>query len=198
MSHVTALPTRVPSRRSFLLSGLGLVGMPAWLAGCASLAGEYTLSQAQLLQALIERFPVQRRFAEVFELRLTRPSLRLIPDENRLGLGLAVGLRETLLTRRDFTGQWAFSSGLRFDPSDASVRLSEVRTEDLAIDGLPEQLAMPVRLVGGRVVEEVLEGTAVHRFNDSVARRARQLGIQPDALRVTDTGVTLKLTPSTP
>ena len=62
----------------------------AGLAGCAGLSGprNVTLSQADL-QSLVERqFPLQRRLLEVIDVNVARPSLRLLPERNRIGTDL--------------------------------------------------------------------------------------------------------------
>lgn len=170
------------------LSGLG--------AGCAtSLSSEFTLSERQILAALSERFPATRRVLEVFDVRLSSPKLRLLPSEDRLMLGFDLGVQERLLATRPLRGTLMFSSGLRFEPGDATVRLVRVRRENLAIEGLPSLLASSVNRWGGLLAEELLEGMVVHQVERALVDRAARQGLRPGALRVTSSGVTVTLEP---
>ncbi|MEY8876050.1 MAG: hypothetical protein AB9M60_06055 [Leptothrix sp. (in: b-proteobacteria)] len=173
-------------------AGASLISLP-WLSGCSALPKDLLLTEQQMLDALVGRFPVQRRFAEIFDLKLSQPSLKLLPADNRLALGLGVGVQERLLTRREFTGNWAFSSGLKLDLADASVRLADVRTDSLRIEGLPSSVAGPLDVFGGRLIDDLLEGQVLHRFDQRVFDTARQFGLKADSLRVTQAGVVLKL-----
>lgn len=199
-TDLTHAHSRGPARRDLLglaalgLGGAGLLGALG-LGGCASLPDEWRLSQAELLAHLVERFPMQRRIGEIVDLKLAAPRIKLRPEDNRVVVGFDAELQETLFSGRRFPGSLAFATGLRYEGSDGTLRLNNVRTETLNLGVLPGRLNEIVERLAGRVVEEVLEGQVVHTFSESLVRRSRQLGLQPGAFKVTDSGVVVRLEP---
>jgi hypothetical protein len=170
------------------------------LGGCASAGAqgiqrEWNLTQTELLNAVAPRFPLTRRVGEIFDLHLLRPKLKLRPADNKLVFGCDVGVDETLFTRRTFDGNLTFSTGLRYQASDGTVRLDQVRGETFSIAGLPGRIAEAVERVGPRVVEDVLQDHEVHRFDDRLREGIKLLGLQPGDFRVSDAGVRMKLVP---
>lgn len=175
------------------LAALGLLG--GW-TGCATVAPrEFTVSERQILAALSTRFPASRRVLELFEVRLSAPKLRLLPAEDRLMLGFDLGVQERLLTARTLKGTLMFSSGLRYEPADATVRLVRVQHEHLAIEGLPSLLASSVNRWGGLLASELLDGLVVHQVEQSLLDQASRLGLRPGVLKVTSSGVAVTLEP---
>jgi hypothetical protein len=176
-----------------MLAALALSG--AW-TGCATVAPrEFTVSERQILAALGTRFPASRRVLELFEVRLSAPKLRLLPTEDRLMLGFDVGVQERLLTARTFKGSLMFSSGLRYEPTDATVRLVRVQHEHLAIEGLPSLLVSSVNRWGGWLASELLDGLVVHQVEQGLLDQASRLGLRPGVLKVTPSGVAVTLEP---
>jgi hypothetical protein len=179
-----------------MLGLYGASGVGALLAGCASSGPrEFTLSERQILATLADRFPANRRVLEVFDVRLASPKLKLLPAEDRLMLGFDLGVEERMLTSRTFKGKLLFSSGLRFDAGDSTVRLVRVRRENIAIDGLPSLLASNVNRWGGLLAEDLLEGAVVHTVEQSAIDQAARMGLRPGGLKVTEGGVTVTLEP---
>jgi len=136
-------------RRRFL-QVLGVLSALA-TGGCAALQpGPRTvsISQEDLLQRLLAQFPLNRRLLEVFEVSLHSPQLRLIPAENRIGteLGYVIGAR--LPGARTTEGKLNLSYGLRFEPGDGTVRLSQVRQEGFDVPGVPQAYAAQATRLG--------------------------------------------------
>lgn len=203
-STVSTVPTKAvrataphwPARRDWLRRAGSLAGGAVLLSACATPGPrEFTLSERQILAALSERFPANRRVLEIFDVRLASPKLRLLPTEDRLMLGFDLGVQERVLTSRTFKGSLMFSSGLRFDTGDSTVRLARVRRENIAIDGLPSLLASNLNRWGGLLAEELLEGAVVHKVEQSAIDQAARMGLRPGALKVTEGGVTVTLEP---
>ena len=185
----------VPGRglqRRRVLAGLVAAG----LGGCASVVPrEFTTSERELQAALSARFPLQQKVLEVFEVQVTTPRVLLQPAAGRLMLGFDLGLRETVLSRRDFRGSIMFSSALRYEPSDGTIRLDRVRRENLAIDGLPAMLVSGLNRWGGWLAETWLENMEIHRIDRLALDLAAKAGLQPGPIEVRSSGVTLKLVP---
>lgn len=165
------------------------------LGGCAVLAPrEIRISQAELLSAVARRFPARRELAQVLELNFDRPRLRLLPETERIAIGLDVTVTNALL-RRTLEGNVQFSAGLRLDRGSQAVRLKSVRTESLFIDGLPQALAQVLQQWGGWLAEQLLEGEVVRRLEVAEVDRLRRAGLQPGELQITADSVLLTLRP---
>ena len=109
---------------SGLLTGL--------LAGCVGLGGPtvITLSEAEIAALIQRSFPLTRRVLEVFDVQLQAPHLRLLPAQNRLAVDLTVSTQDRLFGRTA-RGQLQFDSALRYDARDATVRLTQVRVQQV-------------------------------------------------------------------
>lgn len=212
-----------PSRRRVVqclwwavpLGGLG------WLGGCASLGGPtvFTLGESEL-QALVGRaFPQQRRVLELLELELRLPSLRLLPEQNRLALTLALDGRDRLSTR-SLQGALSFDTALRWEPSDQTLRLTQVRVQRLSLGlapsaPLPQGTAAPMppspavgntpagqgglqgvwaERLGQGVVARLLDDLVIYRLSPERRAELARLGVAPSAVTVTARGVEFTLT----
>lgn len=178
------------------LSFVALVAA-ATLGGCAYLGAprKLTLSPAELQNLLQTRFPQEQRLLDLFEVRASSPQLRLLPDQNRLQMGLDLQARERIL-QSQFKGRLDFDAALRWQPSDHTVRLDQVRVQGFALDapvpgGLPA--ASPRRTsterVAAALAERVLEGLVLYRLPAEKAAQLDQAGVQPAALAVTHNGL---------
>lgn len=187
-----------PDRRAWLLrTGAGLTvlcgsaGLLS-LGGCANLPPglrNVEVSQDKLLSALTTQFPVQRRLLEFLDVSLSQPRLRLVPQDNRLQTEFDIGVGETLLTRKVFKGTLGFSSGVRYEGRDHTIRLARVQVDKLSIGGVPDALAGRLQAVGALLAETLLEDISVYKMPDNVARLADALGVAPGELRVTSSGL---------
>ena len=166
------------------------------LWGCASVVPrEFTTSEREMQAALSSRFPLQQKVLEVFEVRISSPRVLLQPGAGRMMLGFDMGLRETVLSRRDLRGNIMFSSALRYEPSDGTIRLDRVRRENIAIDGLPPMPATGLNRWGGWLAESMLEGLEIHRIDRLALELAAKAGLQPGPIEVRPGGITLRLVP---
>ncbi|MFM2346658.1 MAG: hypothetical protein RL654_1411 [Pseudomonadota bacterium] len=171
-------------------AGLGLLG------GCAAVVPrEFTTTEREMQQALEQRFPMQQRVLGIFDVQLTAPRVLLQPQAGRLMLGFDLAAREAALTQRDLRGRIMFSSALRYEPSDGTIRLDRVRRENIAIEGLPAALASGLNRVGGWLAESQLDDLVVYRVDRLALEAAARIGLQPGAIEVRPTGVTLRLVP---
>ena len=82
------------------------------LSGCAALnpgPRTYTISQAQLLELIAKRFPVNDRVAELLDLQALAPRIKLLPDSNRIATELDLNLSERLM-RNAFRDRWRWTT----------------------------------------------------------------------------------------
>jgi hypothetical protein len=198
------LPERreLPRRRGLLQAGLTLavLGLSVGAGGvllqaCSTVPHEYEISEAQIMQALTQRLPYERRVLEVVDLRLARPRLSFLPERNRLGLELDVSVQDQLFTRRELQGVVALTTGLRFETGDRTIRLQDVQLERFKIEGLSEALSSRLNRVAGLLTEQQLEGMVLRQFTQAEVDRASRLGVRPGAFKVGAHSVILQLEP---
>ena len=127
-----------PPRRRLVQALAACLALPT-LAACSNPAVQLltrqrlSLSREQLQAALARRFPLEQRVAEVLDLRLAEPQLHL--QAGRIGAELALTVTERLLGTAH-PARMALDFGLRFEPSDRSVRMQGVRVQQLAFTRL--------------------------------------------------------------
>jgi hypothetical protein len=190
-------------QRRTLLMGLGAAaggaGLMLPLGGCSTPDSPrvITLGEAELRLLVGRAFPVQRRVLEVLDVALTDPVLHLLPEHNRLSVGLSFSTRERLFNA-GARGDLAFDSALRFERSDASVRLAQVHVQRLAF--APGQAptvggatAALVPRLGLALAERALEDLSIYRLSPERQASLRQWGLAPSAVTVTARGVDITL-----
>lgn len=179
------------SRRRWCLAGLALPLLA--LGGCAALAPRsMTLTESELASLMARHFPRTQRVAEVAEVTVASPRLWLIPERNRLGASFDLDAGDRIF-RRSVRGRLALDCALRFEPSDDSVRLWQVRVQQLDLDHSAwAGASLPVQRLGGLVAERMLEGLAIYRLKPEQAQRLHGSGLTP-AIAVTGRGVELTL-----
>lgn len=221
----TALPSvwksALPNRRQLLMAAwAGAVG--SGLAGCSGWTGPpvITLGEAELAERLGRLFPLSRRVLEVLDIELSAPRLRLLPASNRLALALWLRSRERLLGNAGH-GQLAFDCALRWVPQDASLRLTQVRVQQLWFElgpgpatppsttpawppavpsagasggaAAPRETAAASPRLGPALAEKVLEDLVIYRLGAEPAARLGAAGLAPGAVTVTARGVEITL-----
>lgn len=175
-----------------------LLGLLLLLAACAALRPEprvIELSEARLAALIARQFPHHGRYLALFDIALEAPRLKLMPEENRIATQLPYLLGGPLLDGRRYQGLLQLSYGLRFELSDLSVRLTEVRVEEFRLPGLPPALQPRASRLGDLVAQSLLQDFPIHRFKPEDLRAAGRWGWQPGELRVVPGGVQLQLDP---
>jgi len=189
--------TRLTSnRRRLRLAGATGLASALALAACASLIGPRTIEipKEELLSKLGQRFPVTQRVMNLLDISVSAPSLDLLPDTNRVAASIPLVAHE-MLGGRDHPGRIKLSFGLRYEPQDLSVRLTGVKIEQVDVDGLPALFQQGLTRLGAAVAEERLQDQAVHHFKPDDLRSADRMGYEVGEIRVTATGLAIKLTP---
>jgi hypothetical protein len=174
------------------LTGTAALLIAALLAGCASLTPrDITLSRADL-QTLVERqFPREQRVMEVVDVSLARPELRLVPERNRIATALDLSAAERI-TGRSLRGHLAIEHSLRFESSDATVRLAQVKVNELKLDAGGGPLAGQSARLGALLVERLLDDFVIYRVADDKREALRRAGVQAATVEVTSRGVELR------
>ena len=187
------------SRRRGWMVGASMLAAAVLTAGCAALMGprDVEVSQAQLQQAIERRFPIERRYLELLDVTVAAPRVLLRPEANRLATEF-----EVLVSDRVFHGQHrgtiALNYGLRFEASDNSVRLTNVRIDRFEIDGAPALLRQQLDRLGVQLAEQTLNERPVYTLRPKDVEAVQGRGYRPGDIRVTSTGVVVTLLPDSP
>lgn len=192
-------PTSTPDlpRRAALRAaagGLAALAGGAALTGCAGLGGPRTvvLGEPEIERWLTRRFPQDRRVMELVDVTLSRPRVRLLPERNRLATEIEVRAADRLFGRAT-TGLLALDYALRFEPSDGSVRLTQVNVQQLRLDALSPSVPMPVQRLAGILAEKLLDDAAIWSLKPDELRTFRAGGAPATAVTVTARGVEITL-----
>jgi hypothetical protein len=170
------------------------IGAAVGLGACASAdLRRVTLSEAQLQQLLERQFPREQRVMEVFDLRIARPTLRLLPERSRIATEVEVTAGERL-TGRTLRGSMALDYALRYEPSDASLRLTQVRVQDLKLDVGGTPLQAQAARMGGLLAERALDDFVIYRVDEVRRDRLRLAGVAGADIVITARGVELRFT----
>ncbi len=171
-----------------------LVAAMAWLAGCAALGGPrvVTLSEADLARLVDKQFPLDRRLLEVVDVRVGAPTVRLLPERNRLATELQVDLAERLFGKA-IAGRIVLDYALRWNAATQALELTDVRVDRVQLDAATGPLAAAARGLGPLLAEQVLEGAAIYRPKPEDLRDKLGGQWQPGAVTVTARGVEITL-----
>ena len=91
-------------------------------------------------------------------------------------------------------GSLLVSEGLRFEPSDNTVRLVDVRVERFAIDGLPGT-GSASSIGSASLAKALLEDQVLYTLRPKDVAVLEGRGLRPGDLRVTATGLAITLMP---
>ena len=188
------------NRRELMLALLAPLAplAPLALSACSPMRSgprQVDVSERRLLDLISRQFPLKKRYLELFEIELSDPSLRLMPEENRIGTRLNFTANSPLNRSLPWTGQMALSYGLRYEASDQTVRLDSVRLDGFDLEGVPRAYVKPLRGAGTHVAENLMQNLVVHQFKAKDLRSVEGLGYQPGMLTVVPGGLRLQLDP---
>ena len=167
------------------------------LLGCAAVPRSITLSEAELQAQLARRFPLQRSVLDSLELQLSDPVLRLDAPANRLAIELTLQGSERR-SGRSLQARIALDYGLRWEPSDGSVRLVQPRVRSLQFSDAALGSARRAELLqrmGITLAERLLDDLVLYRVPDQRLRALRAAGLQPGELKVTPAGLQITIEP---
>ena len=174
-----------------------LMSLPVTLAFAAAAAHaqpSYTVTSAQLQQAVAEKFPMYYPVGGLLELTLQPPSLRLLPGQNRLGTLMLVDAGGPALSRST-TGSFDVDFALRYEASDQSIRAHKLRVNTLSLSGLPPGPAALLQAYGPALAEQSLLEVVLHKLEPKDLMLADGLGMEPGAITVTARGLVIGFVP---
>jgi len=189
--------SRPPVRRRFM--ALALAAAAGLATGCSGAFGPHTveLSQARLQELVARRFPIDKRVLDAVDLTLDSPRVSLQPDANRIAIDLDLRAAGGGAVSARLGGQLRVSEALRFEPSDNTIRLVDVRVERFEIEGLPHSWQRQVDKLGKPFARSLLEGQVLYTLRPKDIAGLEGHGLRPAELRVTASGLEITLVPVT-
>lgn len=171
---------------------LAVLGCAALLASCANLAGprQVELPLAKLQAGLERRFPLNNRLLELFDVQLTQPQLRLLPESGRIGIDMDAAVAPPFL-RQSWRGSLGLSGRLAIDMGRGAIVMAEPRVERFAIDGIDPARQRQLEKAGNVLMQQVAGDLPVYSFKMEDLRFA---GIQFTPTRIATTAAALVVT----
>jgi hypothetical protein len=100
-----------------------------------------------------------------------------------------------LLTKREYKGGIDLSYGLRFEPSDNSVRMTDVKLGKLNVDGAPELMERPIARLGAALAQKLLSEQVLYKVSAQDMEAAKGWGYKPGAFKIAPGGLAITLDP---
>ena len=174
----------------------GVLAVLALLTGCASLIGTHDIdiSESQLNLLLARQFPMERKVLEVVDLNITNPQIALLPLGNRMGTELDVTALDRLFGSTAM-GHVKLDYGLRFQPSDHTIRMTQVRVRELSLSSGSNNLHGAAQRIGGLVAENALENLVLYRMKPAQADEMDRLDLVASPITVTAQGLHMSVAP---
>lgn len=168
-----------------------LCALPGWRIATAAMgAAGYSVSLADLLAMLGERFPRTFPLAGIATLELRAPSLALRPEINRLRARVPAVLSGPLLPAPK-DGVMEVEFGLRYEPRDRTLRAHDIALQTLEINGLDPAATALLDAWAPRLARQALGEVVLHRLEPKDLALLDGLGMQPGAITVTQRGLAI-------
>ena len=188
-------------RRHFLSTSRYLLagGAAAALLACSSVGAQprFTVSAEQLQQVVGQRFPRRYPLAGLLDLAVQPPVLRLLPEQNRLGALMTVEASGAALNRKQ-TGTFDLDFALRYEPSDRTLRATQLRFRRFNFPGLTASGAELLNTLGPNLAEQSFQEVVLHQLKPQDLAMADGLGMQPGSITVTETGLVIAFVAKVP
>jgi hypothetical protein len=169
--------------------------LAAIVAACATVGTRtMTFSEADLARMLEQHGPFQRRLLEVLDVRVQHPSIRLMPESNRLASAFDVSATDRI-GGRTLGGRIGIEYGLRYDEGDKVIRLTNVRVTTFQLNDVPADKRRGVQNLGALIAEHMLDDAVLYRFRPNDLKNAEGMGLKPGNVAVTSRGVEVTLAP---
>ncbi len=154
----------------------------------------YTVSAAQLQEAVGERFPLRYQVAGLLDLDVKSPLLRLLPEQNRLAAAVAVNAGGPALGR-SYPGSFDIDFALRYEPSDQTLRAHQIQVRTLRMEGLNPGATELLQGTLPGLVRDNLREVVVHRLRPQDLALPDSMGLRPDTITVTRDGLEIGFAP---
>jgi hypothetical protein len=152
------------------------------------------ISAGELHKALSARFPVRIGLPGLLELQVSAPRLHLLPARNELGATLLAQAGGPAL-RPVPPGEVDVMFGLRYEPSDQTLRAHDMEIVDLRLPGLPAETIQALRGLLPALARDGVGEVVLHRFSMRELALADIMGFEPEKVTVADDGLVVEFAP---
>ncbi len=187
-------------RRLLLVLSTALLAIS--LIGCAALRPQpktINISQERLMQLIAGQFPFNSKMLEVLDVGVSSPKISFDAVNNRINTSLDLSVAGSgivgLLTKREYKGGIDLSYGLRFEPTDNSVRMTDVKLGKLSVDGAPDLMERPLSRLGAALAQKLLSDQVLYKVSDKDLEAAKGWGYKPGAFKIGAAGLAITLDP---
>ncbi len=182
--------------RRLALSGLMAAGL--LMVGCAASQNamalpSYTLSATQIQEAVGRKFPRNYGMGGLVNLELGHPQIQLRPVQNQLNAVLAVVASGPLLQSRSYNGALDVNFSLRYEPSDRTLRATQLHLNGLRMEGLAPSAEQMLQQYGATLAQRALQEVVLHQLSEKDLALTDGLGWEPVQFTVTNTGLVVTL-----
>jgi hypothetical protein len=175
-----------------------LIALACWPAARAfaqdGARPRHKISAAELHAALSERFPLQLGFGGLLALRISAPSLHLLPARNRIGAGLVAEVSGPPL-QQVAPGEVDVLFTVRYEASDKTIRARDPELAGLRWPGLPPEAVQSLQKMLPSMAREALDEVVLHSFTPAELSLPDTMGFEPDQVTVVDDGLVVSFAP---
>jgi len=134
---------------------------------------EVVITQEQVDSAIVEKFPVTKKFLIIFELTLSNPQVQLLEKDNRIQVGLDAALNmKAKGGNKKMSGSCAMTSKVRYDAGTHEFYLTDSQVDRLEIEGIPEKYLEKVSQAASAAAEKYLEDFSVYKLEGEDGKMA--------------------------
>jgi hypothetical protein len=181
--------------RALMKTRLALLWLVCVLAACAVTGPRSTIISTEKIQSLLaQRFPYTGRLGPLFEMQAQTPQVHMLPERNRMGTVLQIQVSERL-GRNTYNGTLDVDYGLRYEPSDQTIRLVDLHVNSLDFVGVPERYQSLVQGLAPQLAERLLNDASLYQVSAKDMAKVQSLGYEPGSLEVMAQGLRITLLP---
>ena len=132
---------------------------------------DVTITQTQIDDALKARFPVSKTYLLIFRITYSNPKVRLLPDTNRIEIGLDAELNIKLPKEPKTLGGTALvTSGITYRSESHQFFLSEPEINKLTIQGIPQEHLDKATQLASTAAREFLQERSIYTLKATDAK----------------------------
>jgi Protein of unknown function (DUF1439) len=183
---------KVIHRLQWLFLGVLCLGLTA----CSGIFGPRSIdiSQQQLQEWATQQFPMNNRVLALLDVTLSAPRLTLRPETSRIVTSFDVNVSD-LIFKTPHKGTLTVNYSVRFEPSDNTVRLNNVKVERLEIDGAPALMQRQFDRIGLQLAEQAMNDRVAYTLRPKDIKTLQERGYKSGDIRITASGLTLTFQP---
>jgi hypothetical protein len=181
-------------RRSLLVIALAAWPAARLFAQPQAKRPRLKIPASKLLEGLSARFPLRFAVQGFMGLEVSAPALLLLTKRNTLGATLQLAAAGPALRER-VSGEVDVLFGLRYEPSDRTVRTRDPEVHGLRARGVSPQTAGAIENVARALLSGMPAEVILHRFTVSELALPDTMGFEPGNLTILEDGLDIEFVP---